>query len=150
MCAGAEWRGVAYTNVDTARRMRGSFSAFDERFASSCGSEGGPSVRLIISRLAPTPARAFGGRYLSLLLPVFDYTRLQQFSRLTPACSSFRSSFRSFSSYRLQAAVSNTLQGHLTSSPHNTVHRPRGYLWLSHEISLRRGARHLVSRGARG
>ena len=30
----AGWRGVAYTNVDTARRMRGSFSASDERFVS--------------------------------------------------------------------------------------------------------------------
>ena len=35
-CLSAGWRGVAYTNVDTARRMRGSFSASDERFV-SCG-----------------------------------------------------------------------------------------------------------------
>ena len=32
----AGWRGVAYTNVDTARRMRGSFSASDECVV-SCG-----------------------------------------------------------------------------------------------------------------
>ena len=31
-CSWAGWRGVAYTNVDTARRMRGCFSASDERF----------------------------------------------------------------------------------------------------------------------
>ena len=35
-CPWAGWRGVAYTNVDTARRMRGSFSASDERFT-LCG-----------------------------------------------------------------------------------------------------------------
>eukprot|EP00964_Phaeocystis_antarctica_P012293 scaffold6794_cov58-Phaeocystis_antarctica.AAC.3 len=34
--AWAGWRGLAYTNVDTARRMRGCFSASDERFV-SCG-----------------------------------------------------------------------------------------------------------------
>ena len=33
-CLWAGRRGVAYTNVDTARRMRGSFSASDERFVS--------------------------------------------------------------------------------------------------------------------
>eukprot|EP00964_Phaeocystis_antarctica_P032172 scaffold18223_cov60-Phaeocystis_antarctica.AAC.1 len=35
-CAWAGWRGVAYTNVDTARRMRGSFSASHERFGGPC------------------------------------------------------------------------------------------------------------------
>ena len=33
-CLWAGWRGVAYTNVDTARRMRGSFSASDQSFVS--------------------------------------------------------------------------------------------------------------------
>ena len=35
-CLSAGWRGVAYTNVDTARRMRGCFSASNEGFV-SCG-----------------------------------------------------------------------------------------------------------------
>eukprot|EP00964_Phaeocystis_antarctica_P024271 scaffold13604_cov26-Phaeocystis_antarctica.AAC.1 len=33
-CPWVGWRGVAYTNVDTARRMRGCFSASHERFVS--------------------------------------------------------------------------------------------------------------------
>ena len=35
-CLWAGWRGIAYTNVDTARRMGEGFSASDDRFV-SCG-----------------------------------------------------------------------------------------------------------------
>jgi len=43
-CPRAGWRGVAYTNVDTARRMGEAFSASDDRFV-SCG-----RVEVLISR----------------------------------------------------------------------------------------------------
>ena len=45
-CLWVGWRGVAYTNVDTARRMRGSFSASDDRFVSSLVRQGGISYFL--------------------------------------------------------------------------------------------------------
>ena len=66
-CAWAGWRGVAYTNVDTARRMRGCFSASDERFVAKQvrGSRGWKFLFLACDRMwleAPASDLPWGPR----------------------------------------------------------------------------------------